>query len=243
MIGSLCLRHRRPVFEAAATPQALRQPAAIPVVPADATGTGPARATKTPEVQGRQAGGRSAAATAPPEGPLPETRAKPHVPRISANLRPTPPPIPLPQGGGESFGFDLMPGGNRGRLKNGAAGGGYFTAPRCDARTGAGGSCRQPAMPNSRCRMHGGLSTGARIEAGRERHRSIQTKHGGYGRDSLARFRRVHAFVVESKRFMAEHRGTSAVAAAVPVAAGGRSVQGASRAGRPRAMADGDPSA
>src|SRR5256885_1144228 len=26
----------------------------------------------------------------------------------------------------------------------------------CDARTRAGGSCRQPSMPNGRCRMHGG---------------------------------------------------------------------------------------
>jgi hypothetical protein len=29
-------------------------------------------------------------------------------------------------------------------------------------RTGAGKSCRSPAMPNRRCRMHGGPSPGAR---------------------------------------------------------------------------------
>ena len=29
-------------------------------------------------------------------------------------------------------------------------------APRCGARTRAGGLCQGPAMPNGRCRMHGG---------------------------------------------------------------------------------------
>jgi len=32
---------------------------------------------------------------------------------------------------------------------------------RCGARTRAGNSCLSPAMPNSRCRMHGGKSPGA----------------------------------------------------------------------------------
>jgi hypothetical protein len=34
-------------------------------------------------------------------------------------------------------------------------------AARCGARTRSGGSCQQPAMPNRRCRMHGGSSPGA----------------------------------------------------------------------------------
>ena len=34
-------------------------------------------------------------------------------------------------------------------------------APRCGARNRAGGPCRSPAMANGRCRLHGGLSTGA----------------------------------------------------------------------------------
>jgi hypothetical protein len=33
--------------------------------------------------------------------------------------------------------------------------------PRCGARTRGGNSCRAPAMPNGRCRMHGGPSPGA----------------------------------------------------------------------------------
>jgi hypothetical protein len=32
---------------------------------------------------------------------------------------------------------------------------------RCGARTRSGRSCRSPAMPNGRCRLHGGLSPGA----------------------------------------------------------------------------------
>ncbi|MGC1180491.1 MAG: HGGxSTG domain-containing protein [Methyloceanibacter sp.] len=32
---------------------------------------------------------------------------------------------------------------------------------RCRARTRSGSPCQSPAMPNGRCRMHGGLSTGA----------------------------------------------------------------------------------
>jgi hypothetical protein len=34
--------------------------------------------------------------------------------------------------------------------------------PKCGAHSRrTGNPCRQPAMPNGRCRMHGGLSTGA----------------------------------------------------------------------------------
>ena len=34
-------------------------------------------------------------------------------------------------------------------------------SPRCGARTRKGSSCLSPAMPNGRCRMHGGASPGA----------------------------------------------------------------------------------
>ena len=34
------------------------------------------------------------------------------------------------------------------------------SCPRCGARTRSGRPCRSPAMPNGRCRMHGGSSTG-----------------------------------------------------------------------------------
>ena len=34
-------------------------------------------------------------------------------------------------------------------------------SPRCGARTRSRNSCQSPAMPNGRCRMHGGMSPGA----------------------------------------------------------------------------------
>jgi len=48
-----------------------------------------------------------------------------------------------------------------GRLKNGNPRGNPSNAPRCGAKTRAGSLCQQPAMPNGRCRLHGGKSPGA----------------------------------------------------------------------------------
>jgi len=73
-----------------------------------------------------------------------------------------------------------LPPDRRGRLRNGAQPGDFLAAPRCGARTRAGCSCRQPAMRNGRCRMHGGLSTGPRTAEGRERCRRARLTHGGY---------------------------------------------------------------
>ncbi|MEN6373392.1 MAG: HGGxSTG domain-containing protein [Smithella sp.] len=44
----------------------------------------------------------------------------------------------------------------------------------CGARTRTGGMCRQPAMRNSRCRMHGGKSKSGK-EHGRYKH-GMKTK-------------------------------------------------------------------
>lgn len=41
--------------------------------------------------------------------------------------------------------------------------------PRCGAKTRKGSPCHAPSRPNGRCRMHGGLSTGAKTSAGRQR--------------------------------------------------------------------------
>ena len=60
---------------------------------------------------------------------------------------------------------------------------------QCGARTRAGFACRQPAMPNGRCKMHGGKSTGPRTAAGLERLREARTKHGCASRE-LVEFRR-----------------------------------------------------
>jgi hypothetical protein len=71
-----------------------------------------------------------------------------------------------------------------GRLNNGNRTGDFRTAPRCGARTRRGTTCLSPAMPNGRCRMHGGPSTGPRTPEGLERSRRARWKHGAYARET-----------------------------------------------------------
>jgi hypothetical protein len=53
-------------------------------------------------------------------------------------------------------------------------------APRCGARSKRTGKpCRGAAMPNGRCKVHGGKSTGPRTPEGLERSRRANWKHGG----------------------------------------------------------------
>src|SRR5260370_141234 len=68
----------------------------------------------------------------------------------------------------------------RGRLRNGNSPGDFAAAPRCEAGTRHGTSCQCPAMANGRCRLHGGLSTGARTSKGQERSRRGNWRHGFY---------------------------------------------------------------
>lgn len=69
-------------------------------------------------------------------------------------------------------------------------------APRCGARTRQHASCRQPAMPNGRCRLHGGKSTGPRTAEGMERLRAARTIHGRHSAEN----RRLRAMVRELMR-------------------------------------------
>ena len=66
----------------------------------------------------------------------------------------------------------------RGRLRHGNPPGDYAAAPRCGAKARAGHTCRQPAMKNGRCRLHGGKSTGARTPEGLARCRQVNLIHG-----------------------------------------------------------------
>ena len=68
--------------------------------------------------------------------------------------------------------------------------------PVCGARTRGGASCRNYAMRNGRCRMHGGASTGARTAAGLERVRTVNLVHGGRSRE-----------MIELRRLVRELRG------------------------------------
>lgn len=77
-----------------------------------------------------------------------------------------------------------MPSPNLGRLKNGntpAPITAAWEAPRCGARCKRTGEpCRAPAMPNGRCRLHGGKSTGPRTPEGIRRIKEASTVHGDY---------------------------------------------------------------
>ena len=79
-----------------------------------------------------------------------------------------------------------LPPDRRGRLRNGATPGDFLAAPRCNAHTRAGDCCRQPAMKNGRCRMHGGLSTGPRTAEGRARCAAARRIHGFYAAEMVA---------------------------------------------------------
>ena len=94
------------------------------------------------------------------------------------------------------------PADRRGRLKNGNRPGDFLAAPRCAARTRCRATCRQPAMPNGRCRMHGGLSTGPRTAAGLANSRRARWKHGARSaeigalrREARAHLRRVRTLL------------------------------------------------
>jgi len=67
-----------------------------------------------------------------------------------------------------------------GWLKNENPAGDFSKALRCGAKTRKGLPCKSPAMKNGRCRLHGGLSTGAKTPEGIERIRQAVTKHGMY---------------------------------------------------------------
>jgi hypothetical protein len=70
----------------------------------------------------------------------------------------------------------------RGLLRNANPPGDFSKAARCRAKTRRGTPCQCPAMPNGRCRLHGGLSTGPKTAEGIERIRRAVTKHGRYSR-------------------------------------------------------------
>jgi hypothetical protein len=89
-------------------------------------------------------------------------------------------PRPAPNGAGAPEAVSAR---RRGRLRHGNPSGDFLAAPRCGARTRAGGVCRQPAMASpgggrGRCRLHGGKSTGARTAAGLARCRTATLTHG-----------------------------------------------------------------
>ena len=70
-------------------------------------------------------------------------------------------------------------------------------APRCRARTRRGSLCQSPAMPNGRCRMHGGTSPGAPMG------NKNALKHGRYTANAIARRRSIAALIRTARGLLA----------------------------------------
>jgi hypothetical protein len=69
--------------------------------------------------------------------------------------------------------------------------------PRCGARSKRTGlPCRAAAMPNGRCKLHGGKSTGPRTPEGLERSRRANWKHGYYSHEAKAERSRARAAIL-----------------------------------------------
>ncbi len=79
--------------------------------------------------------------------------------------------------------------GPRGWLRNGDPTGDPNTAPRCGAKTRAGGQCKVPGMRNGRCRMHGGASTGPRTAEGLACSKRSRWRHGLYSAEAKAEWK------------------------------------------------------
>ena len=63
-------------------------------------------------------------------------------------------------------------------------------SPRCGAQTRSGSPCCSPAMPNGRCRMHGGRSPGA--PKGRK---NGNYRHGEFTGEAMAERRQFSAWI------------------------------------------------
>ena len=66
-------------------------------------------------------------------------------------------------------------------------------SPRCGARTRKGKPCQSPAMPNGRCRMHGGKSPGA------PKGNRNAWKHGHYSAEAIAMRKLVRQLLRDAK--------------------------------------------
>lgn len=64
---------------------------------------------------------------------------------------------------------------------------------RCGAKTRSGKPCKTRPMPNGRCRMHGGASTGA------PKGNRNAWKHGHYSKETIERRRTISALLRESR--------------------------------------------
>jgi hypothetical protein len=90
-----------------------------------------------------------------------------------------------------------------GWLRNSNPPGDLAKAKRCGAKTRRGTDCQCPAMSNGRCRLHGGLSTGAKTLAGIERIRRAVTKHARYSKRAKEERRYFRELLRRSRELLA----------------------------------------
>ena len=101
--------------------------------------------------------------------------------------------------------MDEQPLAKRGWLRNGNPPGDFTKAKRCGARSKRSGNpCRQPAMKNGRCRLHGGLSTGPKTKEGLARSIAARLKHGAYSQTFKNEVREINQAIREANRFLKE---------------------------------------
>lgn len=71
---------------------------------------------------------------------------------------------------------------------------------RCEAKSKrTGDPCQQPAMPNGRCRLHGGHSTGPKTPAGLKRSQMANWKHGMYSQEAKELWADVRELLADQK--------------------------------------------
>ena len=68
----------------------------------------------------------------------------------------------------------------------------FLRSERCGAicKRNKHQTCRQPAMKNGRCRLHGGLSTGPKTEQGKLNSAKANYRHGLYTKEAIMERRR-----------------------------------------------------
>ena len=99
-----------------------------------------------------------------------------------------------------------------GPLRNGNYRGNPNPAPRCGANTRTGCPCKGPAMPNGRCRMHGGATPRHTPEA-RDRIAAARSTQGGRSKAARAMLARNGHCVRQARLLLTTSRlGTEATA-------------------------------
>lgn len=67
------------------------------------------------------------------------------------------------------------------------------------ARTNGHRPCREPAMANGRCRLHGGKCTGPKTEEGKKQVKVANTKHGFYTSESMQEKLYIQKIIINSR--------------------------------------------